>query len=126
VEIDSEMDAEEAVKLILREAHAASASGVLATVRAGEDPGAERMRNLNQALKAIFDLLQTQTELDRRLAAALFVLGSDVPLSISSWASKGHVWRKGFMEEEVYEMIMAVQSVFDDRWIEPYEAETIH
>ncbi|MGI8656122.1 MAG: hypothetical protein ACR2LC_12995 [Pyrinomonadaceae bacterium] len=120
------MDAEEAVKLILREAHAASASGVLATVRAGEDPGAERMRNLNQALRAIFDLLQTQTELDRRLAAALFVLGSDVPLSISSWASKGHVWRKAFMEEEVYEMIMAVQSVFDDRWIEPYETETIH
>jgi len=47
-------------------------------------------------------------------------------LSISSWASKGHVWRKGFMEEEVYELLVAVQSVFDDRWIEPYETETIH
>jgi len=120
------MDAEEAVKLILRESHAASADGVLAIVRQGEDPGAERMRNLIQALKVVFDLLQTQTELDRRLAAALFVLGSDVPLSISSWASKGHMWRKGFMEQEVYEMIMAVQSIFDDRWIDPYETETIH
>ncbi len=119
------MNPEEAVKLILRESHVGT-NGVLAMVRRGEDPGAQRMRDLIRALKTIFDLLQTQTELDRRLAAALFVLGSDVPLSISSWASKGHLWRKGFMEEEVYEMLVAVQSIFDDRWIEPYETETIH
>ncbi|MFN2452634.1 MAG: hypothetical protein ABR577_00255 [Pyrinomonadaceae bacterium] len=119
------MNSEEAVKVIIYEAHTGT-EGVLASVRKGEDPGAERMRNLIRALKVVFELLQTETELNRILAAALFVLGSDVPMSISSWANKGQIWRKGFMEEEVYEMLMGVQSIFDDKWIEPYQAETVH
>ncbi len=119
------MSPEEAVKLILAEAHAGGA-GVLVAVRNGEDPGAERMRNLILALKTMFHFLEGQLELDRRLAAALFVLGSEVPLTISSLASRGQRWRQGFMEDEVYEMLLGVQSIFDDRRQEIDQPEIIH
>ena len=59
-------------------------------------------------------------------AAALFTLGSDVPLTISSLASKGQVWRRGFMEDEVYELLMGVQSIFEDKWLQPEPTETVH
>ena len=115
---------EEAVALIISEAQ--GGDGLLVIIRNGEDPGAERMDQLISALNAVFHLLEGHTELDRKLAAALFTLGSDVPLTISSWASKGQSWRRGFMEDEVYQMLMGVQSIFEGRWFEPDQAETVH
>jgi hypothetical protein len=119
------MSLEDAVVLIITEARA-DGSGLLASIRNGEDPGAERMRQLILALKTIFQSLGGQAELDRHLAAALFTLGSDVPLTISSLASKGQMWRKGFMEDEIYELLMGVQSIFEDKWLQPEPAETVH
>ena len=119
------MSLEDAVVLVITEARADS-RGLLASVRNGEDPGQERMRQLILALKTIFQSLNGQAELDRHLAAALFTLGSDVPLTISSLASKGQVWRRGFMEDEVYELLMGVQSIFEDRWLQNEPAETVH
>jgi hypothetical protein len=119
------MSPEDAVVLIISEARA-DGDSLLASVRNGEDPGAERMRQLNSALETTFHSLNNQAELDRHLAAALFTLGSDVPLTISSLASKGQTWRKGFMEEEVYELLMGVQSIFEDKWLAPEPTETVH
>ncbi|HEX8136284.1 MAG TPA: hypothetical protein VF544_01715 [Pyrinomonadaceae bacterium] len=121
------MSLEDAVALIISEARASGdSSSLLVSVRNGEDPGAERMRRLNTALRTIFDALHGQAELDRQLAAALFTLGSDVPLTISSQVSRGQSWRRGFMEEEVYELLMGVQSIFEDEWFQPEPAETVH
>lgn len=119
------MSLEEALRLIFHEAQTGE-DNLLITVRRGEDPGAERMRQLNTALATLFQSLEGQTELNRKLTAALFTLGSDVPLTISSWASKGQRWRKGFMEEDVYQMLISVQSIFEGKWLEPYQAEAIH
>jgi hypothetical protein len=119
------MTPEDAVTLIISEARA-DGDSLLACVREGLDPGQERMRRLITALRVIYQTLSKQAELDRHLAAALFTLGSDFPLTISSLASKGQSWRKGFMEEEVYEMLMGVQGIFEDRWPEPDSTETIH
>jgi hypothetical protein len=119
------MNTEDAVALIISEARAGGDS-LLANVRQGLDPGRERMRELISALRTVFHSLDKQAELDRHLAAALFTLGSDVPLTISSLASRGQMWRKEFMEEEVYELLMGVQSIFEDRWLEPETTETIH
>lgn len=115
------MSPEEAIALIISEADRLPAS-----VRNGEDPGAERMRRLVSALAVVFHSVSGQGELDRRLASALFTLGSDVPLSISSLANRGHVWRKGFMEEEVYQLLIGVQSIFEDRGFEAEAGETVH
>ena len=120
------MNSTDAVTLIISEARAGE-EGLLACVRNGEDPGTERMRQLIVALDNVFHSLSGQTELERPLAAALFTLGSDVPLTISSLATKGQSWRRGFMETEVYELLMAVQSIFEDKWLGAEEpTETVH
>jgi hypothetical protein len=120
-----DMTSEEAIALIISEASAGRES-LLLTVQRGEDPGSERMRTLSLALSTVFHSLEGHFELDRNLAAALFTLGSDVPLTISSLASKGHGWRSGFMEDEVYELLMGVQSIFEDRWLESNQSEIVH
>jgi len=119
------MSLEDAVSLIVSEARS-TGDGLLVSVRNGEDPGTERMVRLIAALRTVFDALSKQAELERHLAAALFTLGSDLPLTISALASQGQVWRRGFMEVEVYELLMAVQSIFEDRWFEPEPTETVH
>jgi hypothetical protein len=120
------MNPDDAVALIIREARA-DGDSLLAGVREGLDPGPERMRQLISALRTVFRSVSRQAELDRQLAAALFTLGSDVPLTISSLASKGMAWRREFMEEEIYELLMGVQGIFEDRWLEPEPSdETIH
>jgi hypothetical protein len=121
----TDMTSEEAIALIVSEAGTGGDS-LLITVRRGEDPGSERMRRLNLALSTVFQSLEGDLELDRRLASALFTLGSDVPLTISSLASRGHTWRSGFMEDEVYELLMGVQSIFEDRWLESDQPEIVH
>lgn len=119
------MSPEDAIVLIISEART-DWNSLLVSVRNGEDPGTERMRQLISALKTVSDSLGGQASLDRQLAAALFTLGSDVPLTISSLASKGHAWRRLFMEEEVYELLMGVQSIFEDRWLASEPTETVH
>jgi hypothetical protein len=120
-----DMTSEAAIALIISEA-SASRDSLLGAVQRGEDPGSKRMRYLSLALSKVFQSIEGHLELDRNLAAALFTLGSDVPLTISSLASKGHSWRSGFMEDEVYEMLMGVQSIFEDRWLESNQQEVIH
>ncbi|MDT5062868.1 MAG: hypothetical protein QOH63_3327 [Acidobacteriota bacterium] len=119
------MTSEEAIALIISEV-SESGESLLMTVRRGEDPGSERMRRLNLALHIVFQSLENHPELERDLAAALFTLGSDVPLTISSLAGRGHSWRRGFMEDEVYQLLMGVQSIFEDRWLESEQPEIIH
>jgi hypothetical protein len=119
------MTSEEAVALIIFEA-GERAESLMMTVRRGEDPGGERMGRLSLALKIVFHALEGNLELERNLAAALYTLGSDVPLTISSLAGRGHSWRRGFMEDEVYQLLMAVQSIFEDRWLESAQPEIIH
>ena len=119
------MSEEEAAALIISEARG-DGDSLLAAVRGGEDPGAERMRRLVSALAVVFHSLNGRGEIERRLAGALFTLGSDVPLTISALANKGHVWRKGFMENEVYELLVGVQSIFEDRGFEAEAGETVH
>jgi hypothetical protein len=119
------MSEEQAVALIISEARHEGDS-LLASVRGGADPGSERMHRLVSALAVVFHSLNGRREIDRRLASALFTLGSDVPLTISSLAGKGHAWRKGFMEEEVYQLLIGVQSIFDDSEFVAEAGETVH
>lgn len=120
------MNLEEALKLIFSEART-TGDGLIVTVRNGEDPGPERMQQLISALGVLFQALEGQTELNRKLTAALFTLGSDVPLTISSLMTKMLPnWRREFVGVEVFEMLMGVQSIFEGRWMELDTAETVH
>jgi hypothetical protein len=115
---------EEAVALVIAEVDI-DRDSLLACVRKGEDPGMQRMARLISALATVFHSVRGEATLDRRLAAALFRLGSDVPLTISSRASQGQSWRQGFMEVEVYELLVGVESIFEDRRMEVVEPEAI-
>jgi hypothetical protein len=119
------MTLEDAITLIISEARS-SGDSLLVSVRNGEDPGTERMRQLISALTVMYHSLSGHAELNRGLAAALFTLGSDVPLTISALASKGHIWRRGFMEVEVYELLVGVQSIFEDSRLEPEPTEAVN
>jgi hypothetical protein len=120
------MTIQEAVELILSEAHEGGAD-LPGSIRRGEDPGPERMEQLGRALTTVFESLAGHTEISRPLAAALFTLGADVPLMVSSWASKGHTWRREFMEHEVLGLLTGVQSIFEGRRLGSGQAqETIH
>jgi hypothetical protein len=115
----------EAIALVISEARNEGGS-LLASVCNGADPGSERMHRLVSALAVVFHSHSGRREIDRKLASALFTLGSDVPLTISSLAGKGHAWRKGFMEDEVYQLLRGVQSIFEDREFEAEAGETVH
>ena len=120
------MTLQEALELILSESHEGGAD-LPGVIRRGDDPGSERMARLTAALATVFESLAGHTEINRQLAAALFTLGADVPLMVSSWASKGHVWRPEFMEEEIYKLLTAVQSIFEDRSLDAGPAmPTVH
>lgn len=119
------MSEAEAVELIISEARS-DGDSLLAGVRGGADPSPDRMRRLVSALAVVYHSLGGRGVIDRKLASALFTLGSDVPLTISSLAGKGHAWRKGFMEDEVYQLLVGVQSIFEDREFEAEAGETVH
>lgn len=108
------MTLSEALELILSESHQGGAD-LPGVIRRGEDPGSERMARLISALGTVFESLTGHTEINRQLAAALFTLGADVPLMVSSWASKGHIWRQEFTEQEIYKLLTTVQSIFEGR-----------
>jgi len=123
---DPDMTLKEAIELILSESHAGGAD-LPSAIRRGEDPGSERMQRLIAALGAVFESLAGHTEINRHLAAALFTLGADVPLMVGSWASKGHVWRPAFMEQEVYKLLTGVQNIFEGRVLDEGPAPpTVH
>jgi hypothetical protein len=116
----------EAIELILSESHAGGAD-LPGVVRRGEDPGSERMRQLSDALAAVFESLAGHTEINRQLAAALFTLGADVPLIVSAWANKGHTWRPEFVQHEIYKLLTGVQSIFEGRALDEGPAPpTVH
>jgi len=108
------MTLQEAIELILSESHEGGAD-LPGVIRRGEDPGTERMERLIAALGTVFESLTGHTEINRQLAAALFTLGADIPLMVSAWAGKGHVWRPEFMEQEIYKLLTGVQSIFEGR-----------
>jgi hypothetical protein len=102
----------EAKDLIISEAAA-----ITIMARMGDDPGAERMAQLIEALKILFDSLEGRTQIERSLAHSLFNLALYVPQNIDSWARNGRVWRKEFIEKEQFELISAIESIFEGKWL---------
>lgn len=87
--------------------------GIVVQVRMGQDPGPERMKRLNSALQELDEILRGQTTLDRRLAYAFWALGTYVNQNLHSWAREGRQWRPELMNEELYELLMHVEYLFE-------------
>lgn len=92
------MTGDEAVGLILREGRTgedAPLDAVYMLFRMGDDPGQARMRNLINALRVVFRSLDGRDQIDRELAAALWLIGDMVLSNTGSvWAQSARVFRR--------------------------------
>jgi hypothetical protein len=107
--------ARQAKQIILDEAR--SDEGIVSAFRMGRDPGPERMRRLVEAIKVLFGRIEGQDKVLRDVAAALYVLGTEVPAQIESWGRNGAVWREDLMQRELVELLTAVESLFEGEWL---------
>ena len=87
--------------------------GIVIMLRMGQDPGRERMHRLNSALKELDELSRGQTTLDRRLAYALFALAVYPDQETRSWAHAGREWLRELVSQEVIELMIHVESIFE-------------
>lgn len=117
------MTFEQARDLILREGSEDAPASYILSFRMGEDPGPERMAMLLNALKALYDGLLGQTQLDRRLAYCLHGLATYIPDNIESWSKAGRIWRDDLVRDEQHRLRLAVESIFEGTWEELYLTE---
>ena len=87
--------------------------GIAIMIRMGQDPGRERMRRLNSVLQELEELTRGQTTLDRRLAYALFGLAVYPDQETRSWARAGREWPGELVSEELIELVIHVERVFE-------------
>ena len=112
---ERDMRPREAKQIILDEA--GSDDGIVNAFRMGRDPGPERMRRLIAAIKVLFDRIDGQDRILREVAAALYVLGTEVPAQIESWNRNGAAWRPDLVDRELVELLSAVESMFAGEWL---------
>jgi hypothetical protein len=112
----AQMTVEDSTSLIMKEAF--DEDGLVVGLRAGADPGSDRVSRLLQALKVLFDSNSGKSMLDRRLAGALFGIAYSIQ-SITCTRTPANSWSKEFMEIERDQICCAVESVFYDQWITP-------
>ena len=109
------MTPNDARALVLQES--TGEAGAVVTLRIGKDPGAERMGRLLAALEVLFEDLRGKPTLDRQLAAALHQLALQIESQASSWEVRGRTWREELIDEEIPNLALAVESLFEDDWL---------
>jgi hypothetical protein len=87
--------------------------GIVILIRMGQDPGRERMKRLNAALKELDEFLQGQTTMDRRLAYAFWSLAHYVDQELRSWTRAGREWPAELTNEELIELLIYVDNLFE-------------
>jgi hypothetical protein len=115
------MDANQAKKLIEEEAF--GPEGMNAMMRMGDDPGPERFARLLGTLRTLFDALKGKSQIDRTTAHALWSLGTSIEANFSSWQQNGKRWRPQLGDEELPNLLMAVESVLSGEWMGEAEDE---
>lgn len=91
--------------------------GIVVMLRMGDDPGPDRMGKILLALRCVFEDLNGANAIDRLLAYALHCLANYSESQISSWMRQGRKWRDGLLEEELPNLLMAVESIFAGEWV---------
>lgn len=91
--------------------------GLLVKVRMGDDPGPERFDRVLAAVRTVFDAIGNAQTIDRPLAHALFALANDVEGQVGGWMDRGMIWRSRLVDQELPNLLMAVESVFAGEWL---------
>ena len=106
---------EEACDLVLREG--LEEQGLCVIVRMGQDPGRERVAKLVRAIRVIYDQLRDEQQVSRPLAYALFAIAFTVQGHVQG-GQRSSEWPDEFVDDEQYQICLAVESVFANRWAE--------
>lgn len=103
----------EATTLILHEG--LEMDGIAVLVHAGDDPGRDRVRTLIAALRVAYEGLRGRSQVDRRLAYALFALSFGVQGTLAG-EHRSREWSEELLTQEQYQLGMAVEGIFADAW----------
>lgn len=106
------MDGATARALVLDESF--GENGIVLLLRMGDDPGRQRMRRLLTALHVILEEWRGVATLDRAMAHALYSLAAEADAHVASWARQGRVWREELADDEIPNIMIAVESIFAD------------
>lgn len=89
--------------------------------RMGEDPGPEYFAALKQELRELFDLLKSETKINRELASALFGLAHSAQVHYQAAINYGREFREDLMDPDMLEVEILVESIFSGEWNELFE-----
>lgn len=115
------MDVKEAVDLVLYEGYLDTApnhGGMWMMFRMGDDPGSERIEKLISAIQFLSVAWEGLPTLDRRVAAALWILGECGISNYESFAAIGRKWRDGYLDQ-IGRLQTAVELLFFDAYTPP-------
>lgn len=92
-------------------------NGLPVKARMGEDPGHEYFSNLIADLKTLCAQMSEKKELNKELSYALYCLGHFPYVEYSLWVSKGRKFRDDLFDPQIFQLEMAVESVFVGEWM---------
>lgn len=107
------MTSAEAKALVIYEGYSGEENAAYVLVHSGEEPSRERMQRLLASLKIVFDDLQRQDIIDRKLSAALWVLGNTIMDDWKTSQHNGGKWSDEF-GDDVIGLFSIVESIFLD------------
>jgi hypothetical protein len=74
----------------------------------GDDPGAERLNRISEAIDIVADATRKDPKLDRELTLALWAIAHHGETQATSWQRTGP-WRNGDYNDQIYEIAMKVE-----------------
>ena len=93
--------------------------GLPVLARMGKDPGPEYFHTLISELRLLCDLLKDHQVIDKELSYALYCLEHYPTVEYSAHANRGVEFREDLFDPQIFELEMAVESVFLGEWL-PY------
>ena len=101
------MELDDAYALIVHEG--TSGEGMVVEVRAGVDPGVQRVIRLRDALAVVADSIGDDPAIDRQLANALFGLSFHMSASLDGWLNCE--WLEAYAES-----LELIEAIFDSSY----------
>lgn len=113
------MDYETAYNLLIAEGNALLQSGsednFLKRLQQGKPPIPGQVTSILLALRIIFEALQKQKNVDRKLALSVYLIALESQRLFQSGRDAGVDWPP-LLKEDLYRISLAVQSLFSGGW----------
>ncbi|WP_444912331.1 hypothetical protein [Microbulbifer sp. PAAF003] len=92
--------------------------GLPVLARMGEDPGKEYIEQLLSDLHSLCQNLKSSSSLSKELSYVLYCIGHYPYIEYSAWIDKGATFRGHLIDPQIFQLEMAVESIFCNEWLE--------